>query len=136
MSKKVFDVHWIICMSIWGVATTGCVLSFVTDKEPAENRLYAFVVLSIIFIALLYRPIFFEFDKTSITIHFLFGFFQKLNWDSIWKIERQSLPSDIKYYQVFGDSYGKKAFFTSAKIPCNRKIQRLLREYWDENFKR
>ena len=77
-----------------------------------------------------------EFDKKSLTIHFLFGFFQKTNWDTVWKVERQSMPSDIRYYQIYGDSYGKKAFFTSNTIPYNRKIQRLLREYWRKDFKK
>ena len=90
--------------------------------------------LFVLFIALLFRPVSIEFDKKSLTIHFLFGFFQKLNWDTVWKVERQSMPSDIRYYQIYGDSYGKKAFFTSPKIPYSRKMQRLLREYWNKDF--
>lgn len=134
MNKKVYNIHWIICMSIWAIATAGCVISFLIEKDTAENMLYAFIVLLILFISLLFRPVYIEFDKESLTTHFLFGFFQKINWDTVWKIERQSVPSDIRYYQVFGDSYGKKAFFTSSKIPYNQKTKRLLREYWNENF--
>ena len=134
MSKKVFNVHWIICFSIWLVAAFGYLLSFIVDNETGENMLYAFIVLFILFIALLFRPVSIEFDKKSLTIHFLFGFFQKLNWDTVWKVERQSMPSDSMYYQIYGDSYGKKAFFTSPKIPYSRKMQRLLREYWNKDF--
>lgn len=136
MRKKVYNIHWMICMSIWLVATLGCLLSFIIDNETVENMLYAFIVLFVLFIALLFRPVYIEFDKKSLTIHFLFGFFQKLNWDTVWKIERQIIPSDIGYYRVFGDSYGKKAFFTSNQIPYNRKIQRLLREYYSKDFKK
>ncbi len=136
MNKKVYNIHWIFCMSIWAIAAAGCVVSFLIEKDTAGNMLYAFVVLLILFVSLLFRPVYIEFDKECLTIHFLFGFFQKLNWDTIWKIERQSVPSDIRYYLVFGDSYGKKAFFTSNRIPYNRKIQRLLREYWSKDFKK
>lgn len=122
-------------MSIWTIATAGCTVSFLIEKETAENMLYAFAILAVLFAALLFRPVCVEFDKKSLTIHFLFGFFQKLNWDTVWKIERQSVPSDIRYYHVFGDSYGKKAFFTSSIIPYNRRIQRLLREYWNNEFR-
>ena len=122
-------------MSIWIIATAGCTVSFLIEKETAENTLYAFVILAVLFVSLLFKPVCVEFDKKSLTIHFLFGFFQKLNWDTVWKIERQSKPSDIRYYNVFGDSYGKKAFFTSSKIPYNQRIQRLLREYWNNEFR-
>ena len=121
-------------MSIWLIAVMGCVLSVIIESEEAESMLGAFAILFILFLSLLYQPVWVEFDKKSITIHFLFGFFQKLDWDSVWKVERQSFPSDMKYYRVFGDAYGKTAFFTSSKIPYTRKIQRLLREYWDEKF--
>ena len=134
MHKKVYNIHWMICMSIWLIVTFGCLLSFVVDNEKVENMLYAFIILFVLFIALLFRPICIEFDKKSLTIHFLFGFYQKLNWDTVWKVERQIIPSDTRYYRVFGDPYGKKAFFTSTQIPYNRKIQRLLREYWDKDF--
>ena len=121
-------------MSIWLIAVIGCVLSVIIEGENDDSMLGAFVILLILFLGFLYRPIWVEFDEKSITIHFLFGCFQKLDWDSVWKVERQSFPSDMKYYRVFGDSYGKTAFFTSAKIPYTRKIQRLLREYWNEKF--
>ncbi len=136
MCQKVYDIHWMICMSIWLVAALGYLLSFIVGNETGENMLYAFIILFVLFVALLFRPVYIEFDKKCLTIHFLFGFFQRLNWDTIWKVERQSVPSDIRYYQVFGDSYGKKAFFTSTKIPYNRKTQRLLREYWNKDFKK
>jgi hypothetical protein len=136
MRKKVYDIHWMICMSIWIVAVVGYLLSFIVDSKTRENTLYAFIVLFVLFIALLVRPVWVEFDKKSLTIHFLFGFFQKLNWDTVWKVERQIIPFDIRYYQVFGDSYGKKAFFTSSKIPYSRKTQRLLREYWNNDFEK
>ena len=129
MSKKVLDLKWMFSMSIWLIALFGWLLSLIMDKKATENILYPFIVLSFFFITLLFSPIYIEFDKNSLTIHFLFGFYQKLNWDTIWKVERQSPPSDFRYYRVFGDSYGKKAFFTSNKIPYNRKIRRLLNEY-------
>lgn len=135
MNKKVYNIHWIICMSIWTIATAGCAVSFLIEKDTAENTLYAFAILAILFVSLLFEPVCVEFDKKSLTIHFLFGFFQKLNWDTVWKIERQSMPSDTRYYHVFGDSYGKKAFFTSSKIPYNQRTQRLLREYWNNEFR-
>jgi hypothetical protein len=122
-------------MSIWTIVTAGCAVSFLIEKDTAENTLYAFAILAVLFAALLFRPVCVEFDKKSLTMHFLFGFFQKLNWDTVWKIERQSMPDDIMYYQVFGDSYGKKAFFTSSIIPYNQRTQRLLREYWNNEFR-
>lgn len=134
MRQKVFDIHWIISMSIWLIATFGCFLSFIIDKKANENILYAFIVLFALFIALLFRPVYVEFDKECLTIHFLFGFFQRFNWNDIWKIERQGIPSDIRYFRVFGDSYGKKAFFTSAIIPYNQKNRQLLNTYWNEDY--
>ena len=37
MRKKVYDIHWMICMSIWLIVTFGCLLSFVVDNEKVEN---------------------------------------------------------------------------------------------------
>ena len=116
MSKKIFDVHWIICFSIWLVAAFGCLLSFIVGNETGENLLYAFIVLFVLFIALLFRPVSIEFDKKSLTIHFLFGFFQKLNWDTVWKVERQSMrqtPGIIKYMVIL---MAKKHFLHHLKF--------------------
>lgn len=135
MSKKVFNIHWIIYMSIWVVITALCVFSCVIDiimKETTDIMPYTFAVLLILFIPLLFRPAWIEFDEKVLTIYFIFGFFQKINWESIWKVERIFLEKG--YYQVFGDAYGRKSFFTSTKLPCNKKTQRLLREYWNEKF--
>ena len=129
MRDKAFNIHWIICMSIWCLATAGCTLAFIIEKEAAEVVLGAFVVLIILFLSLLFRPIWVEFDKTSLTIHFMFGFYQKADWTSIWKIERESMPRDIRYCNVFGDFCGKSSFFTRPLIPYNRKIQRLIAMY-------
>ena len=137
MHKKVYNMHWMIYMSIWAIITVGCALAFIIDiimNETTENMFYAFFVLLILFIPLLFRPVWIEFDKSTLTIHFLFGFFQKVNWESVWKVER--IFFEIRYYQVFGDVYGRKSFFTSTKIPCNRKTQRLLREYWNKKFEK
>ena len=57
MHKKVYNIHWMICMSIWLIVTFGCLLSFVVDNEKVENMLYAFIVLFVLFIALLFRPV-------------------------------------------------------------------------------
>ena len=76
MSKKIFDVHWIICFSIWLVAAFGCLLSFVVDNEKVENMLYAFIVLFVLFIALLFRPVSIEFDKKVLQYIFSSGFFK------------------------------------------------------------
>lgn len=134
MSKKVYDIPWIYGMSIWIIGAIAVAIHFIIEKDTSESLLYAFVVSFVLFLSLLFYPFCVEFDKTSITIYYLFGFFEKINWDSIWKIERQCFPYNRRYYKIYGKSYGKTAFFTSAKIPCTRKIRRLLREYWRDNF--
>ena len=50
MHKKVYNIHWMICMSIWLIVTFGCLLSFVVDNEKVENMLYAFIILFVLFI--------------------------------------------------------------------------------------
>ncbi len=127
--KKVFNIHWIACMSIWCLATTGCILAFMIEKETVEVMPGAFAVLGILFLSLLFRPIWVEFDQKSLTIHFMFGFYQKADWTSIWKIERESMPRDIRYCNVFGDFYGRSSFFTRPKIPYSRKIRRLVTNF-------
>ena len=137
MGKKVLNIHWIIYLSIWLVFTVLCVFIYAIDiimKEKTDNMQYAFVVLLVLFIPLLFRPVWIEFDKDALTIHFIFGFFQKINWESVLKVERIFLEK--RYYRIFGDAYGRRSFFTSTKFPCNRKAQRLLREYWNEKFER
>lgn len=134
MKKKAFNVFGILLMSFFALATILCVLVFIIDKEMPGNIFYFVVVWAVLFLVLLFEPLYIELDETSITVHFLFGFFEKSDWASVSKIERHI--SNRIDYQIYGDSYGKKSFFTSLKIPCNRKMRGLLREYWNENFEK
>ena len=91
--------------------------------------LYGFLVLFVFFFTLLFEPICASFDKTSITIYFSFGFYQKIDWESVHKIEM--VFQSKRWYCIHGKPYGKKAFFTSTKIPATRKAERLLAEFTD-----
>lgn len=134
MKKKVFNVFGILLMSFFALMTILCVLVFIIDKEMSGNIFYFAVVWTVLFLMLLFEPLYVELDETSIMVRFLFSFFEKSDWSSVTKIERRI--SNRVYYRVFGDSYGKKSFFTSLEIPCNRKMRDLLREYWNENFEK
>ncbi len=133
--KRIFNAHWLVCMTIWCFATLGFIIGIIVDSSFADDAIYAAIVLVVLFFSLLFRPISIDFDTKYLTIHFLFGRYIKMKWESIWKIERQAMPEDNRYYKVFGDGFGKCAFFTSPKIPYSRKVQNLLREYWKKDFK-
>lgn len=134
--KKVWNIHWVVCMIIWCTAALCYVVGVAVDRHLIDDAVYVAAILLLLFFSLLFHPIRMDFDRKAITIHFMFGFYETMDWKSIWKIERQAMPEDIRYYKIFCDGFVKSAFFTSPKIPYNRKVQKLLREYWNSNFQK
>ncbi len=99
-----------------------------------ESILLTVVFVALLFLAMLYRPVLMVFDEKGLTVHFMFGRYQRVDWSTVWKVERVSQPRDVDHYRVYGDAYGKQAFFTDTILPCGPRIRNLLREYWGSNI--
>lgn len=99
-----------------------------------ESILLTAVFVAVLFIAMLQRPVWMVFDEMGLTIHFMFGRYQRLEWNTVWKVERVRQPRDSDYYRLYGDASGKEAFFTDTILPCSPRVRKLLWEYWGTNI--
>lgn len=95
-----------------------------------ESILLTVVFVTLLFVAMLQRPVWMVFDEMGLTIHFMFGRYQRLEWNTVWKVERVCRPRDSAYYRLYGDASGKEAFFTDTILPCGPRIRKLLCAYW------
>ncbi len=140
MKKTLFNFR-LVCIFLFA-----CVLGYFAIDFLAgiEKNIPSFIGFSIFTLATLFvlfiSPVAVTFSDDFLTIHYFFGIKEKIKWTHIRKIEKiiaDKRPNHWHFwcYHIYlRQKQDKKAFFAVSEIPANRRIKKLLYQYYKLDF--